>query len=195
MEKVYVFLDVETTGLKATEEKMTEICMIKTDEEFNVIDKFVSFINPEKSIPEKITELTGITESMVAEAPTYNEIIPIIHEWYYKDTEGKQVIGVAHNMPFDMGFINQAGKDIIGKDIITNWYDTVSIVRELFPFWKNHKLETCAKKFGIVNENHHRAENDVVVLIGIGKRLISEALEDGLDILNFRTTKKLHYNN
>ncbi len=132
---------------------------------------------------------------MVEDAPSYDEIIPLIKEWYYNDTEGKHVIGVAHNMPFDLSFINQAGQDILGEDIIKDWYDTVSIARELHPFFRNHKLDTLAKKFNIVNENHHRAENDVIVLIGIGKRLINEALEDGIDILNFRTTKKLHYKN
>jgi DNA polymerase III alpha subunit (gram-positive type) len=84
---------------------------------------------------------------------------------------------------------------ILGKDTITDFIDTVSLARELYPFWKNHKLETCALKFGVVNNQHHRAENDTVVLMHIGKRLITEFVSDGLNPINFTTKKNLHYKN
>lgn len=194
MEKIYVFLDTETTGLSEKTERMTEIAMVRTDENFNIIDKYQVLMNPERTISTKITELTGITEEMIENERKYDEIIPEIMEWYYKDSEGKHIIGVAHNMPFDQKFINKAGQDILGKDIITDWIDTVSLARELYPFWRNHKLETCAKKFDVMNENHHRAMNDTMVLYHIGKRLINEAYEkEDFNPINFRTTKKLHY--
>jgi DNA polymerase III subunit alpha, Gram-positive type len=193
MKKIYVFLDTETTGLSAEKERMTEIAMVRTDEEFNIIDTYQTLINPEREITAKITELTGITESMVENESKYDEIIPVISEYYSQDSEEYQIIGVAHNMPFDQKFINKAGQDILGKDIITDFIDTVSLARELYPFWRNHKLETCAKKFNVMNENHHRAMNDTMVLYQIGKRLISEASESNIDPLNFRTKKKLHY--
>lgn len=185
---IYIFGDVETTGLSEKTERMTEIALVKTDSEFNILDKYQTLINPERVISAKITEITGITESMVENEPTYDEIVPEFVEWINKDTEGKRIVGVAHNAPFDKKFINTAGEVVLGETIIDDWIDTVSVARELHPFWRNHKLDTCAQKFGIVNENHHRAMNDTMVLYHIGKRLIPEFMEEGLDPINF--TKK-----
>lgn len=188
---IYIFGDVETTGLSEKTERMTEIALVKTDSEFNILDKYQTLINPERSISAKITELTGITESMVEDEPKYDEIVPEIAEWINENTEGKRIVGVAHNAPFDKKFINAAGKIVLGETIIDDWIDTVSVARELHPFWRNHKLDTCAQKFGIVNENHHRAMNDTMVLYHIGKRIIPEFMEEGLDPINF--TKKGRY--
>jgi DNA polymerase-3 subunit alpha (Gram-positive type) len=194
MAKYYIFGDVETTGLSEQTERMTEIALVRTDEQFNIIDTFESFINPERTISAKITELTGITEEMVEDAPKYIQAYPAIHGWWHKGMEeGDQIIFCAHNAPFDTKFINHGANEYLEKPLIVDWIDTVSIARELYPFWRNHKLDTCAKKFGIVNENHHRAMNDTMVLYHIGKRLINEAYESNMDPINFRTTKKLHY--
>lgn len=185
---IYIFGDVETTGLSEKTERMTEIALVKTDSEFNILDKFQTLINPEREISAKITEITGITEAMVENEPTYDEIIPDVQAWINENTEGKRIVGVAHNAPFDKKFINAAGEIVLGETIIDDWIDTVSVARELHPFWRNHKLDTCAQKFGIVNENHHRAMNDTMVLYHIGKRIIPEFMEEGLDPINF--TKK-----
>jgi DNA polymerase-3 subunit alpha (Gram-positive type) len=194
MAKYYIFGDCETTGLSEQTERMTEIALVKTDEQFNIIDKFQMLINPERPISAKITELTGITEAMVANEPKYDEAVIKIGEWWKENIDIlDNVIFVAHNAPFDIKFINKAFQDIIQEDAIIDWIDTVSLARELYPFWRNHKLDTCAKKFGVVNENHHRAMNDTMVLYRIGIKLITEAYESNMDPVNFRTTKKLHY--
>jgi DNA polymerase-3 subunit alpha (Gram-positive type) len=195
MAKYYIFGDVETTGLSEQTERMTEIALVKTDEQFNIVDKFQMLINPERVVSAKITELTGITEDMVKDEPKYEEAFILIQEWWNKDIVGgeDEAIFVAHNAPFDIKFINYGSTLVLEQNIIQNWIDTVSLARELYPFWRNHKLDTCAKKFGIVNENHHRAMNDTMVLYHIGKKLINEAYESNLDPINFRTTKKLHY--
>lgn len=190
---IYIWGDTETTGLSNEKERMTEIALIKTDSNFNIIDTYETLINPEREITPKITELTGITEEMISESDKYDEAIPKIKEWWTKDTDNKQIIFVAHNCPFDKGFINKATNDILGEEIVNDFIDTVSVARELKPFWRNHKLDTCAKKFGIVNENHHRAMNDTMVLLEIGKILIKEALESNLNPVNFITKKNLHY--
>lgn len=202
--KYYIFGDVETTGLKETEERMTEIALVKTDHEFNIIDKFQMMMNPERPLSDFIKKLTGITEEMVENEPKYPEAYKMIEEWWYKDIPyglinedgdevNPEIIFVAHNAPFDIKFINYGADLVFGKPLIHDFIDTVSLARELYPFWRNHKLDTCAKKFGIVNENHHRAMNDTMVLYYIGKKLIPEFMNDGLDPINFRTTKKLHY--
>lgn len=203
MSRIYIFGDVETTGLSEKTERMTEIALVKTDEEFNIVDKFQMMINPERPLSDFIKNLTGITEEMVATELKYDDAMPAIKEFWEKDTnivineDGEedipQIIFVAHNAPFDIKFINQGFMDITGKELIVDFIDTVSLARELYPFWKNHKLDTCAKKFGVVNENHHRAMNDTMVLYRIGVRLIKEFMEEGLDPVNFRTKKNLHY--
>lgn len=185
----YVFLDTETTGLSAEKERMTEIAMIRTDYNFNIIDTYETLINPERKISAKITEITGITESIIEFERKYEEVIPEICEWFNLKN-GKRQIAVAHNAQFDLRFMNKAGQDIMNKDIVTNFIDTVSIARELKPFWRNHKLATCADKFGIINESHHRAMNDTVVLMEIAKILIPEFLCQGLDPVNFEIKRK-----
>jgi DNA polymerase-3 subunit alpha (Gram-positive type) len=134
----------------------------------------------------------------VEDADKYDDAIPLIVSWYKslkKECEVDKVVFVAHNAPFDIKFFNHASQLVLGEDMITEFIDTVSLARELYPFWRNHKLDTCAKKFGVVNDNHHRAENDTIVLMNIGKRLITEALETNLNPLNFITKKNLHYKN
>lgn len=188
----YIFLDTETTGLSAEKERMTEIAMVRTDSNFNIIDQYETLINPERVISARITEITGITESIVEFERKYDEVIPEIDAWFNNNNGFKQ-IAVAHNAPFDMKFINKAGQDILGRDIITDFIDTVSLARELKPFWRDHKLATCANKFNILNENHHRALNDTMVLLQIGAILIPDFVENGLDPINFLTKKNLHY--
>lgn len=183
----FYFADVETTGLSEEKERMTEIAIIKTNSNLEVIKTFEMLINPEREITEKITELTGITEEMIKNKPVYEEAIPAIKDFINYD---KIPVLVAHNAPFDLKFINKGFEDILGKLAFNNFIDTVSLARELYPFWRNHKLDTCAKKFGIPNENHHRAMNDTKVLYKIGKKLIPEALKSGLNPINFRTKKK-----
>lgn len=192
--RYYIFGDTETTGLSEKTERMTEIALVKCDSEFNIIDKFQMLINPEREVSAKITELTGITEEMVINEPKYIQAYPMIYSWWHKGIgEDNEIIFVAHNSPFDTKFINSGAQEFLEQDLVIDWIDTVSLARELYPFWRNHKLETCAKKFGVVNEQHHRALNDTMVLYHIAKRLIPEAYESNLNPINFRTTKKLHY--
>jgi DNA polymerase-3 subunit alpha (Gram-positive type) len=192
---IFIVGDVETTGLSpAKGDRMTEIALLKVDHEFNILDKLISFINPEREISAMITKLTGITEEMVADAQIYYDFVPTLYHWWHDEiTEGKQIVFVAHNAPFDIGFINHATNQELNKDIIVDSIDTVSLARELYPFWKNHKLATCAEKFDIVNEQHHRAENDTMVLLDITKRLVTEYIREGQNPINFRTKKNLHY--
>lgn len=194
MSKIYIFGDVETTGLSEKTERMTEIALVKTDEQFNIIDKFQMLINPERPLSDFIKNLTGINEAMVENEPKYEEAFVTIQNWWNEDIpEDAQIIFVAHNAPFDNKFINYGAELVLEQPLIVDFIDTVSLARELKPFWRNHKLETCAKKFGVLNEEHHRAMNDTMVLYQIGKKLIAEAEEAGIDAVNFVTKKNLHY--
>lgn len=187
--KTLIFLDVETTGLSEKTERMTEIGIIRTDGNFNIIDEFQMLINPERVISSKITEITGITESMVENEPKYDEAIPMIKDFIFNGINKEDAILVAHNAPFDFKFVNQGFMDIYGKVAFENYIDTVSVLREIQPFWRNHKLDTAAKKYGIVNENHHRALNDTYVLYYIAKIALPQFLETGLNPINFKRKK------
>lgn len=194
MSKVYIFGDVETSGLSEKTERLTEIALVKTDEEFNITDTFQMLINGERPLTPFIVNLTGLTEEMLENEAKYEKAFPLIQEWWNKDIgEDDEIVFVAHNSPFDTKFINYGSNLILEEDLVHDFIDTVSLARELYPFWRNHKLDTCAKKFDVVNEEHHRAMNDTMVLYHIGKRLITEAYESNLNPINFITKKNLHY--
>ena len=94
----FVVVDVETTGLSATGDRITEISMMKVRDGV-LIDEFATLVNPLVPIPPEITELTGIDDLMVRDAPPAREIVPTISK-YLEDA-----VFTAHNAPFDWGFV------------------------------------------------------------------------------------------
>ncbi|MDP4153331.1 MAG: PolC-type DNA polymerase III [Bacillota bacterium] len=152
----YVVFDLETTGLSAETEYITEIGAVKI-KNGEVADKLDTFAKPEKPIPQKITELTGITNEMVAGAPSQKDAVQM-----FLDFCGDSVL-VAHNAQFDTSFIRAAVRRFELK--FDNAYiDTVALARRLYPELKNHKLDTVAEAVGAGNFNHHRACDDAEVL-------------------------------
>ena len=162
----FVIFDVETTGLNASLERITEIGAIKILNG-EIIDKFSSFVNPKKMISYRITQLTGITNEMVKDAPTEEDIIPS----FISFCEGSVL--VAHNAPFDMRFIC-ASMDRLNLRNRLLYIDTVRVCRSLFPNLKNHKLDTVAKYFKFGEFNHHRAFNDAEILSKIFLKIIEK---------------------
>ncbi len=153
IDTTYCVLDLETTGFSATSEKITEVGIMKV-KNGKVIDEFSTFVNPEKHIPSRVTEVTNITDEMVKDAPTIKEIFPKILE-FIKDT-----VLVAHNAPFDMGFLKQNAKTL-GYEFDYTYLDTLSLAKDLFPDYKKYKLGKIAENLGIKVEVAHRALDDV----------------------------------
>jgi len=148
----YVVFDVETTGLDSLKDEIIEIGACKVTNG-RIDEIFSTFVKPIKKIPKEITELTGITEEMVADAPTINYVLPDFYKFCYGSTL------VAHNISFDIGFIHN-----ISKRLSYNFdhvlMDTIEMAREKVPGLKNYKLGTVVEKLGIVLDNAHRAIND-----------------------------------
>lgn len=160
----FVVFDVETTGLSATDDRITEIGAVKI-KGGQIIDVFNTFVDPKIPIPKKITELTGITDSMVKGAPLEDEAIDL----FLKFSDDK--ILIAHNAQFDMGFINSTcSRNKIQKNF--TYIDTVTIARVMFKTLKNHRLDTVAKHLKLEKFNHHRASDDAKILAEIFIKMI-----------------------
>lgn len=148
----YVVFDLETTGFYAGRDKITEIGAVKISGG-EVVDRYGTFINPERAIPLKVQELTKIDMSMVKDAPTIEDELT-----NFIDFCGDSIL-VAHNADFDMGFIEHFAKkqDI---ELDNTVLDTLELARIFFGDLKNHKLGTLAKHFKVPLINAHRAIDD-----------------------------------
>ena len=154
-EDEFVVFDIETTGLSAMTCKITEIGAVLV-QKGEVLKVFSTFVNPEGHIPEEITELTGITDDMVADAPSQGDAVKAFIEF----VGGRTV--VAHNANFDMGFIRRAAENA-GIPFNPPYLDTLSMSRFLNPELKNHKLDTLVDFYHLGDFNHHRACDDAEV--------------------------------
>ncbi len=167
----YVVFDIETTGLSVVNNRIIEIAGVKIENE-QVVDRFATFINPHESISYNISQLTNITNEMVADAPELADKLPDFVRFV-----GDSVL-VAHNARFDMGFI-QANLKSLGMPILPNpVLDTVEMARYLYPEMKNHRLNTLAAKFKVSLENHHRAIDDAEALGHILLAMIKDSVQE-----------------
>ncbi|TAA67492.1 PolC-type DNA polymerase III [Planococcus salinarum] len=171
-EETFVVFDLETTGLSAVYDTIIELAAVKI-KGGQIIDKFESFANPHHPLSDTTTNLTGITDEMVKDAPEVEEVIRNYHEW-----AGDHIM-VAHNASFDMGFLYVAYKKFgIVKNHST--IDTLELARMLHPELKSHRLNTLAKKFGIELTQHHRAIYDTEATSYLLTHLLKEAHQKGI---------------
>ena len=152
----FVAFDLETTGLSSENDVITEIgAVIYRDGEMT--ERFQAFVNPHRSLSANITELTGITDSMLRDAPDIEEVLPEFLAFC-----GDRPL-VAHNADFDVGFILAACKrQNIDYDPV--YLDTLILAQNLLPELKNHKLNVVAEALELPAFNHHRAVDDAVTV-------------------------------
>lgn len=160
----FVVFDVETTGINAEHERLTEIGAVRI-KKGSVEERFNTFVNPGKPISSFITELTGITDDMVKDAPGEAEAVKKFLEF-----AGDDVL-MAHNARFDISFIT-AACERNGIPFGPVYIDTLKVARGVLPTLKRHKLDTLTKHFKLPAFNHHRASDDAEALALIWNQLV-----------------------
>lgn len=162
----YVFLDLETTGATPLRDRITEIALIRFENGVEV-SRWQTLINPETSIPFFIQQLTGITNEMVANAPTFKQVAgELIH--YLQDT-----VLCAHNVRFDHGFLKSEFKRI-GVTLRQKVLCTVKLSRKLYPQHRSHALDAIISRHQLVCQARHRAMGDVEMMVGFLKSATQE---------------------
>ncbi len=162
---LYAIIDIETTGLSPAREKITEIAIVLHNGE-KVTGEFSTLINPEKKIPYRITQMTGISNQMVSGEPRFYEVAKQIVEL----TEDRIVVG--HNVRFDYGFLRSEFKSL-GYDFQRNTMDTVKLSRKLIPGKRSYSLGKLCKELGIENQARHRALGDALATTELFELLLS----------------------
>lgn len=152
--ETYVILDLETTGLDPAWESIIEFAGIKYVDG-QAIEEYETLINPEVEVDDFITRLTGITNDMLAGAPTAAEVMPTIREFI-----GDSVI-LAHNANFDVNFLYDAFEREMGVPLANDFVDTMRISRRLYPDEAHHRLRDLVERFSIGDGVGHRAMGDV----------------------------------
>ncbi len=175
-ETEFVVFDLETTGLNPVNNEIIEIGAVKL-KEGKVVDEFSSMVKPERNIPAKITEITGIDDSMVQDAEPFEKVFKKFIDFM----DGAPL--VAHNMDFDYSFIREPLNEFMRSDEIT-LIDTLTLARAVKPKLKNHKLATLVDHYNIDLENHHRALDDAKATGYLFLALLREEESEELNNIN-----------
>ena len=166
---MYAILDIETTGGQYNEEGITEIAIYKFDGH-EVVDQFISLVNPEKPIQPFVVKLTGINNAMLRSAPKFYEVAKRIIEI----TEGCVI--VAHNSSFDYRVIRTEFKRL-GYDFKKPTLCTVELAKKLIPEQKSYSLGKLVRGLGIPIADRHRASGDAMATVKLFKLLLSKDKE------------------
>lgn len=174
----FVIIDLETTWLSPHKHGITEIAAVRFDGK-NIVETFQSLVNPERHVPSFITKLTGITNDMISESPTIQNILPDFISFLGED------IFVAHNSSFDLRFLNHARYTHFGEYFSNPTLCTRNLAKHLVPELPKRNLAVLCEHFGITNSRAHRALQDVEATIELLKNYLRIAEEKWVDIKEF----------
>lgn len=163
---MYAIVDIETTGGNCKTGKITEIAIIRHDGN-RVLEVWDSLINPQRSIPQYVSMLTGITDQMVAEAPEFYQVAKKIVELT------QDAIFVAHNAAFDYSFV-QAEFETLGYVFERPTLCTVKMSRKLLPGHQSYSLGNLTSDLGIDIQNRHRANGDALATVKLFEMLLDK---------------------
>lgn len=170
----YVCVDIETTGLSKDKDSIVEIGAIK------VVDGkkkevFEQLINPERKMPSGAMMVTGITDDMLEDKPTIEQVMPK----FVTFCQGYPLLG--HNVSFDYGFLKTNA-----ARLKLNWsascMDTLKIAKKYLPQLPSRKLEYLCDYFNIIDEHHHRAMNDAQITIALYQILAERFYQEGSSV-------------
>jgi DNA polymerase-3 subunit alpha (Gram-positive type) len=181
----FVVFDLETTGAKAPPCRITEIGAYRV-KNGKIIDEYQTLVNPETAIPLFISQLTGITDAMVKNAPKFRDVAADFLNFI-----GDSIL-VAHNAHFDMHFLNhEIGRIHTDYRVKNPSLCTVRISRRLLPNVENHRLNTLANHYSVALLNHHRASDDAHATAHIFVNLLEELHKRG--VRDLAAAKKLKF--
>ena len=160
----FAIVDIETTGGNSIRNKITEVAIYIHDGE-KIVDEYVSLVNPECPIAPFITNLTGISNEMVEDAPKFYQIAKNIVTL----TDG--AVFVAHNAQFDYGFMREEFKSL-GYNYSRDYLCTVKLSRKLLPGFNSYSLGTLCQNLGIIISNRHRASGDALATVKLFEMIL-----------------------
>lgn len=161
---MYAIVDIETTGGYAANNDITEVAIVLHDGE-KVVRRFESLVKPVRTIPYYIQVLTGITHEMVEDAPSFEELAPVVHELL------EQAVFIAHNVNFDYSFLKHHLSQA-GYELHNNKLCTVRLSKKVFPGFKSYSLGNLCASLGIPVENRHRAGGDANATVLLFEHLL-----------------------
>ncbi|KFN04386.1 3'-5' exonuclease [Bacillus clarus] len=180
----YIVIDFETTGFNPYNDRIIQVAAVKY-QNHELVDQFVSFVNPERPIPGRITSLTGITNYRVSDAPTIQEVLPLFLAFIGQNTI------IAHNASFDMRFLKSNVNMLRLPDPKNKVIDTVFLAKKYMKHAPNHKLETLKRMLGI-RLSSHNALDDCITCAAVyrkcaaieeeGKKKVKKKLLDEIAI-------------
>lgn len=173
----YIAFDFETTGLSPENDRIIEIAAIKF-EGGEAVDRFVTLVNPERQIDSFITDITGISNAMVSDAPVESNIVDDILDFM------EDYPLVAHNISFDINFLNNLCERYDKKIIEHQLYDTLQLARTFLFFHPTHSLGSIAEYFNMSAVGSHRAEADTENTGIIFHHLVQEAASYPLEVFS-----------
>lgn len=184
----FVVVDVETTGMSPIDDRITEIAMMRV-EDGALTDEFSTLVNPLVTIPAFITSMTGIDNVMVRDAPTAREVVPFVAEFL------RDAVFVAHNAPFDWGFLTHTAKRERGLQLSNPQLCTVRLANRILPRLPSKSLGPVAEFLNVKIPDRHRASGDAYATALILVKFLSflkkrEGLRTVNEVLDFQYREK-----
>lgn len=171
----YIVLDIETTGLDPYYDEIIEIGALKINSD-KIVDQFSTLVKPEKPIDDFITNLTGITDEMVSNAPNIRDILPS----FLAFTGDSAIVG--HHVHFDINFIYDKTMEHFGTCFENNFIDTLKLSKRLFPLMKSYRLTDLVRDFNINAKPNHRALADCASTYELFSFFKEHALKQDIDL-------------
>lgn len=175
LRKDYTALDLETTGLDPRMDGIIEIGAIRVRDGHEV-ERYHTMVNPERPIPWIVTDITGITDDMVKDAPKLDETLGEFLNWLGDD------VLLGHNVNFDINFLYDHAEELHERPVSNDFIDTMRLARHLYPNEKHNRLTDLIARFDIAETQEHRALADVEQTIACYDYMIGHLDDLGVDL-------------